>query len=124
MVITGVIEAEAAPTLANRSATARRNASIEPVGGTQAKTAGVEKVAVIDMTEDYPSERRVKQEEESNDKDSENGSKDGAVAYEDLESESVQDTDVGPYHEESLQDTSATRRPPQRYIPQLNAGGK
>ena len=82
--VTSAIEEEAAPTLAERAATACRNASIEPASGTQAETAGVEKTDVIDVTEDkddYPSETRVKVEEESNDKASENGSEDGADPY-------------------------------------------
>ena len=123
--------------MAERAATARRNASIEPASGTQAETAGVEKTDVIDVTDngdDYPSETRVKVEEESNDEASENGSEDGADPYGDLESELVQDTDVEFNDEELLRDTFTTigpgksslrrRRPPQRYIPQLNAGGK
>ena len=49
--ITSAVEDKVPPTLGDRAAAARRNASIEPVIGTQAETAGVEKAAVVDLTE-------------------------------------------------------------------------
>ena len=76
------------------------------------KINSVHATNVVDVTEDhddYPSEQRVKVEEESYDEDSEEGS-------ENSESEPVEDADDDSGQEDSVQDTFTTTGPGKRSL--------
>lgn len=125
--MTSVVEEDTPPTMEEHTAVAHMNASIKHMPDDRAETAGVDKVAQMDLTEDSLKEPDPEEEvpgdfvkwvEGSDVEASDNNHKASADSHEDPLPELVQTTrQVGTRARQ-------TRCPPQWYIPQLNVGGK